>query len=105
MIKRKVKAIAFSIEDKHPLQDILVQYDTAVQNGFEHLTVECSFDSYGMTIECTGERLETDEEYEARLKLEAKIAERTKKEKEKKLAAERAQYNRLKKKFEKLGEK
>ena len=47
------------------------------------------------------ERLENDEEYDARLKKEAKRKENEKKTEQKTLESERKEYERLKRKFEK----
>lgn len=101
MTKRVIVDTAFILNEGYLLEDILAQYDDAMQRGFSKMHLSISvYDGYADSVEAVGERLETDKEYEKRLSIEKKQAEKTKKTKEAKLARERAQYERLKKKFE-----
>lgn len=101
MSKRTVQDTAFNLDDNSSIERILVAYDEASQRGFSKMRLNISvYDGYVDSVEVTGERLETDEEYERRLLYEKKQAAKIKKAKEAKLAYERTQYERLKKKFE-----
>lgn len=68
--------------------------------GFTNLQaiVEHSYDYYD--IDLYGERLETDAEYQKRLKIEARERDAKAYAKRKKEEKERREYERLKKKFE-----
>lgn len=107
MTKKTVRACAFSVNDYCPVEDILVKYDEAVQAGFSKLTLEVKddYEGYIEEIGFYGERLETDKEYEDRLKREAKERARVEKAKVKKLEYERARYERVKKDYERLKKK
>lgn len=67
------------------------------EKGFENISIEIQYDYSGDYFEFWGDRIETDKEYEARLKREQKAIERQ----EKKLAKEKEKYEKLKAKFEK----
>lgn len=69
--------------------------------GWRNLALEHFVDYDYQEYELWGERLETDEEFEERVKAEKKRAAEQKKKKEKTEAQERKLYKKLKKKFEK----
>lgn len=76
-------------------------FDEAENKGFKNCRIEVYCEDYdGSYLSLTGERLETDKEYEKRLKDEEKIVQFTKRKKEKEKEADLKLLAKLKKKYE-----
>lgn len=88
------------------LEDIIKNLTTIMLNadagGYSNIQINWGTGYCSDDIEwsITGDRLETDKEYEARLKLENRLDEQRKKDRLLKEQYERKEYERLKKKFE-----
>ena len=73
--------------------------DTYIASGY--MNIRISADQYYDTVDIDlyGDRYETDEEYEKRINMVKKIAQRQKLEKKKQAEEEKKLYERLKKKY------
>lgn len=74
--------------------------DTAINAGYTDIFIEYGYGYDQYRYYLCGTREETDKEYQTRLSNEAKAAERVKEQKQLKEAKDRAEYERLRKKFE-----
>jgi hypothetical protein len=82
--------------DVHSLEgETLVGYEDC----FINVSYSCNWGEPPYTIELTKTRPETDEEYDKRVLADAEFKKKKKQDKEKKLEAEKREYERLKKKF------
>jgi hypothetical protein len=102
LITEKVKGLgSIDIEGKFAavIDTLFKLRDTAINAGYTDIFIETETGyEYGYYL--YGTREETDKEYQTRLSNEAKVAERVKEQKQLKEAKDRAEYERLKKKFE-----
>lgn len=79
----------------------------AEAHGFTNLRIEVGYGYSGDDVDWTimGDRLETDQEYDARLRAEDRLRLMRQKDKLSKEQKERKEYERLRRKFEKKGKK
>jgi hypothetical protein len=71
------------------------------KHGYTNLKIEASHNYDDVTIDIVGDRWELDEEVEERIAIEKGVFKTASKKKKEKDAAEKALYQRLKKKYEK----
>lgn len=84
------------------IEKLQMYRDMHIENGYSDIEIDfCKYEwDDDMEISLSGKRLETDEEYEARVKTEERKREIEEDAKKRKLDSELQEYMRLKRKFE-----
>jgi hypothetical protein len=100
MVKQYLEPISFT-GPVSSVQEMLISLVEEYPEFTLHIEDDYSGYDGGQEYNLYGERLETDEEYEFRMDLHRADLKKTKLASQKKLEKERAEYERLRKKFEK----
>jgi hypothetical protein len=84
------------------IQNLIEIKASAEAEGYTDLTMSVDYGYSGDDIDWTvrGNRLETDDEYEARMDMERRIKEQKRKDKKSREERDRKEYERLRKKYE-----